>query len=151
MKNIFLFIFLNLLITSILHAQDTKSYHKQDNNIHALIDQYVQAREKKDTVLLKNIITPDIDQLVSSGEWRVGTKESMVGMMKSSESNPGTRTIRVEKIRYLDPGTAIVDAKYEIQNTGGSTRKMWSTFIVIFRDEKWQITAIRNMLPSVPQ
>lgn len=151
MKNIFLFICLNLSVTSILNAQDRKNYHEQDYNIHVLIDQYVQARERKDTVLLKNIITPDIDQLVSSGEWRVGTEESIDGMMRSSESNPGTRTIRIEKIRYLDPGTAIVDAKYEIQNTGGSTRKMWSTFIVIFRDEKWQITAIRNMLPARPQ
>lgn len=151
MKNIFFFISLNVLNTSILFAQDTFSSKDIEQDIYSLIDQYVLARERKDTVLLKGIVTKDIDQLVSSGEWRNGIQESIDGMMRSSESNPGTRTILIEKIRYLDPVTAIVDAKYEIQNNGGSTRKMWSTFIVIFRDEKWQITAIRNMLPARPQ
>jgi uncharacterized protein (TIGR02246 family) len=148
MKIIFILICVDLLATSILTAQDTKSYHKQDNKIHTLIDQYAQAREKKDTVLLMDIITSDIDQLVSSGVWRVGTKESIDGMMRSSETNPGTRTIHIEKIRYLDSGIAIVDAKYEIQNPNGTSRKMWSTFIVVYQDNRWKITAIRNMLPA---
>jgi len=68
--------------------------------------------------------------------------------MRSSETNPGTRKIHIEKIRYLDSGIAIADAKYEIQNPDGTSRKMWSTFIVIYQDNRWKITAIRNMLPA---
>jgi hypothetical protein len=40
----------------------------------------------------------------------------------------------------------IADARYEIQNADGTARKMWSTFIVVYQDDAWKITAIRNML-----
>ncbi|HKO78859.1 MAG TPA: hypothetical protein VJU78_00620 [Chitinophagaceae bacterium] len=48
----------------------------------------------------------------------------------------------------LNATTAIVDCKYEIQNTDGTLRRMWSTFIVIAEKKVWKISAIRNMLPS---
>lgn len=52
-------------------------------------------------------------------------------MMRSSESNPGSRKIIIDKIKYLTNSAAVVDARYEIQNADGSIRKMWSTFIVV--------------------
>ncbi len=116
--------------------------------IELLIDQYSEAREKSDTILLKKILTHDVDQLVSTGEWRNGLDAAVQGMMKSSGSNPGTRTLRIENIRMLNPAAAIVDCRYEIQNTDGSVRKMWSTFLVVFEKKKWKISAIRNMMPS---
>ena len=119
-----------------------------DSTIMALIDQYAQARQHRDTVLLEQILTPDVDQLVSSGEWRRGKQESMKGMLRSSARNPGGRTLTVEKIRFLDPNHAIVDTRYEIQNADGSVRKMWSTFMVVHRQDSWKISAIRNMRPS---
>ena len=99
-------------------------------------------------MLLKNILTEDIDQLVSSGEWRNGIHESVKGMLKSSESNSGSRKIIVDKIRLLNSASGIVDARYEIQNQNGTERKMWSTFIVVYNGNKWKISAIRNMLPQ---
>lgn len=123
-------------------------YEEQEKTLHALIDQYAQARETSDTILLKSILTGDIDQLVSSGEWRYGLAGAMKGMLRSSASNPGTRTLTVEKVRFLSPESGIVDARYEIQNTDGSGRKMWSTFIVVRKENAWKITAIRNMLPA---
>jgi len=50
-----------------------------------------------DTVMLKSILTPDVDQLVSSGEWRTGIEGAMKGMVRSSTSNPGKRTLVVYK------------------------------------------------------
>lgn len=149
MKNISFLILINLVSTSFIYAQG-KTNDNQSPAIYSLIDQYSQAREKRDTVLLKNILTTDIDQLVSSGEWRSGLKESTVGMMRSSANSPGTRTLKVEKIRFLNPQCAIVDARYEIQNVDGSLRKMWSTFIVVDQKNGWKISAIRNMLPAAP-
>ena len=96
-------------------------------------------------------MTEDIDQLVSSGKWRKGKEESMKGMLQSSVNNPGTRTLIIENIRLLNPQNAIVDARYEIQNPEGVTRKMWSTFIVIAIEGEWKISAIRNMLPAGQQ
>jgi len=43
-----------------------------------------------------------------------------------------------------------VDARYEIQNADGTTRKMWDTFIVVLDNDAWKISAIRNMLPAGP-
>jgi uncharacterized protein (TIGR02246 family) len=124
---------------------------KAEKAIYALIDDYARARETKDTVLLNKILAPEIDQLVSSGTWRIGKKESLDGMMRSSSSNPGKRMLTVDKIRFLDSEYAIVDCRYEIQNPDGTARKMWSTFIVVLIEKYWKITAIRNMLPTRPQ
>jgi uncharacterized protein (TIGR02246 family) len=148
MKSIFLFALLNLIVAPYLYAQNKPSNDKQKQNIYTLIDNYSQAREKQDTVLLKSILTPDVDQLVSSGEWRNGIQGSVRGMLRSSESNRGSRKLIVEKIRFINSESAIVDARYEIQNTDGSIRKMWSTFIVVKTKNDWKITAIRNMLPT---
>ena len=128
--------------------QTTTGNDKQQKAITFLIDQYSQAREKRDTMLLKTILTADVDQLVSTGEWRVGTNAAIDGMMKSSANSPGIRTLRIEKIQMLTASSAIVDCRYEIQNTDSTTRKMWSTFIVVTEKETWKIRSIRNMLPA---
>jgi hypothetical protein len=74
MKKIFLLLLLNL--TSVgLFAQHTMPSAQQQKDISSLIDKYSEAREKKDTVLLKSILTSDVDQLVSTGEWRRDVKE----------------------------------------------------------------------------
>jgi len=134
----------------LIYPQDTISSTEQRQGIYALVDTYAQAREKKDTVLLESILSTDVDQLVSSGKWRKGKKESMKGMLQSSASNPGTRTLKIERMRFLNSESAIADARYQIQNADGTVRKMWSTFIVVYEDG-WKITAIRNMLPARPQ
>ena len=148
MKNILLLLLFNITGVMFLYAQNNVPDDQQRKAITALIDQYAQAREKKDTTLLKTILTNDIDQLVSTGAWRNGMSESVKGMMRSSANTPGTRTLNVEKIRMLNSNIAIVDCRYEIQNTNGTLRKMWSTFIVISKNENWKISAIRNMLPA---
>ena len=127
-----------------IYAQGTTSYNNKQE-IYNLIDQYLEGRQTKDTVLLQSILTPDIDQLVSSGEWRIGIDECVNGMIRSSESNPGERKIEIDKIRLLGPDIGLADARYEITNADGSIRKMWSTFIVIKGDSRWKIAAIRNM------
>ena len=131
-----------------LQGQHAVLDDSQRKSIDALIDQYSQAREKRDTVLLKSMLTTDIDQLVSTGEWRDGIASSVKGMLNSSASNPGTRTLNIEKLRLLNQHSAIVDCNYEIQNADGTLRKMWSTFIVVLDQGKWKISAIRNMLPT---
>ena len=148
MKNIVLLLALNLTGVLFLYAQNSTPGEHQRKAIASLIGQYSEAREKRDTVLLKTILTTDVDQLVSTGEWRNGIGASVEGMLKSSIISPGTRTLNIEKIRMLNPNSAIVDCKYEIQNKDGNARKMWSTFIVLYNKKVWKISAIRNMLPA---
>jgi uncharacterized protein (TIGR02246 family) len=132
---------------SFLYSQQTPT-PQQQTAITYLIDQYSEAREKIDTNLLKSILTTDIDQLVSNGEWRKGIASAVAGMVRSSSTQPGTRTLKVESIKMLNSTTAIADCRYEITNADGTMRKMWSTFIVVDEKGKWKISAIRNMLPS---
>lgn len=148
MRYVQIFVLFNILIVTISLAQTRKEGDKRTQGIYELIDNYSRAREKQDTVLLKNILTDEVDQLVSSGEWRIGIRAAVQGMQRSSAGNPGTRTLIVEKIRFLDSKNAIADARYEIKNPDGSLRKMWSTFVVVQQQGRWKIAAIRNMLPS---
>ena len=148
MKNILLFLLVNLTIFTVLHAQNIPPGDKQKKDIYELIDNYSEAREKRDTILLKNILTTHVDQLVSTGEWRNGVAESVKGMLSSSANSPGTRTLTVDKLRMLNSTSAIVDCRYEITNSDNTARKMWSTFIVISNQGVWKISAIRNMLPA---
>jgi len=148
MKKTVLFILILLTTTTFIFAQNKSDANKQKQEIYSLIEKYTQSREMLDTVLLKSILTSDVDQLVSSGKWRIGIEGAMKGMVRSSTRNPGDRTIKIEKIRFLNSECAIVDTRYEIQNTDGTARKMWSTFIVVQNENIWKITAIRNMLPA---
>lgn len=144
MKRIIIF-FLLIVLRSGLFAQVRAN---EDQLIISLIDQYSLARDKQDTLLLKRILTEDVDQLVSTGEWRMGIGAAVKGMMQSSQGNPGSRKLIVDKIRFLDANNGIADARYEIQNPDGTIRKMWSTFIVVNQKGKWKIAGIRNMLPT---
>ena len=132
----------------VTYAQDRKLLESQRKEITNLIDQYSLARETRDTILLKKILTADVDQLVSTGEWRAGIHAAIEGMLKSSTSSPGNRTLTVDKIRLVTPICAIVDCRYEITNPNSEVRKMWSSFIVIVDKDVWKISAIRNMLPA---
>lgn len=139
-----------LMTVGILLAPAAPITRQQDQDIRALIDAYSQARAQQDRALMESILTADIDQLVSSGEWRRGRTEAMQGMSRSTATNAGTRTLLVESVRLLSPDTALVDARYEIRSPDGAARNMWSTFVVVHGDGKWKIAAIRNMLPSSP-
>lgn len=148
MKNIILLLLLHFTGYVATYGQDTTLTDERRKAITDLIDKYADAREKSDTSLLKTILTSDIDQLVSTGEWREGIRSAIEGMLRSSANSPGTRTLHVTKIQLLNTTSAIADCRYEIQNADGSVRKMWSTFIVIADKNKWKIRAIRNMLPA---
>ena len=93
-----LLIVIHLVCTVAILAQNSTSELKHREEIYALIENYTKSREMQDTALLNSILTTDIDQLVSSGEWRYGKEGAMKGMMRSSESNPGDRPLKVETI-----------------------------------------------------
>lgn len=149
MKKLALFFLLSAATFPIAFGQGAKAPVRQNQAIYDLIDAYSRARENQDTTLLRSILTAEVDQLVSTGEWREGIEGSMAGMARSTNSNPGgTRTLKVEKLRYIGTKSAIADARYVIENPDGSKREMWSTFVVVNVKGTWQISAIRNMLPA---
>ena len=148
MKKVILFSLFNFVFVLFFYGQSNMPDEQRQKAFSTLIDRYSEAREKSDTVLLKSILTADVDQLVSTGEWRKGIRAAVQGMLRSSAGSPGTRTLRIESMRMLSATSAIVDCRYEIQNTDGTTRKMWSSFMVVAEKKTWKISAIRNMLPA---
>ena len=148
MKSRLLLIALAFLTPGLLVAQGAAVTDQQKKEITGVIDAYSEAREKQDQALMESILTADIDQLVSSGEWRKGKAASMQGMGRSSATNPGTRTLMVENIRLMSPEVALVDCRYDIRSPEGVTRNMWSSFVLVRSSGSWKIAAIRNMLPT---
>lgn len=148
MKAKLVLIVLTLATPGFLFAQEAAVSAQHRQEIVALIDAYSEARAKQDRAMLEGILTHEIDQLTSAGEWRKGKEGSMQGMGRSSQANPGTRTLTVENVRLLGPQVGLVDARYDIRSPQGVTRNMWSTFMVVQADGKWRISAIRNMLPT---
>lgn len=117
--------------------------------VRDLVARYAAARDERDPKAIEALFTDDADQLVSSGVWRRGREALVKGMLESSQSNPGDRTITVESVRFVAGDAALADARYEIAGTANSAaRRMWSTFLAVRTPDGWRIGAIRNMLPA---
>lgn len=121
-----------------------------DAQARRLIDAYEQARERRDPDALRMLLTDEIDQLTSSGQWRRGIDTALAGMRQSSEQNPGRRTLTVETVRSLSPTVALVDARYTIAEPDGTERQLWSSFLLVRSGTDLRIAAIRNMRPASP-
>lgn len=118
-------------------------------SVRAVVARYVAARQASDEKSLAALFTEDVDQLVSSGEWRRGRAEVVRGTLASSQSNAGMRTITVESVRLLSTDVAVADGRYEIAGSeGAATRRMWTTIVLRRGKDGWRIAAIRNMLPA---
>jgi uncharacterized protein (TIGR02246 family) len=120
-----------------------------DAPVRAVVDRYVAARDARDEKALTALFTEDVDQLVSSGEWRRGRADVVRGTLASSQAAGGKRTIAVETVRFFSADVAVADGRYEIAGAaGGAARRMWTSIVVKRTPDGWRIAAIRNMLPA---
>ena len=137
-------------LSGIVSAQTpTASLSADERAVRDIVRRYVDARERRDAAALTALFTADADQFTTSGEWRKGRDAIVKGGLASSQQNPGTRTIKVETVRFVAPDLAIADGPYVI--TGGAeagTRPMWTTIVATRTPEGWRIAAIRNALPT---
>jgi uncharacterized protein (TIGR02246 family) len=117
--------------------------------VRAVVRHYVEARELRDPKAVAALFTADADQLVSSGEWRLGRDNVVTGSLTSSAQTGGKRAIDVERVRFVSSEVAIADGRYSILGDGND-RWMWSTFVMVKSSGSWRIAAIRNMLPAAP-
>lgn len=122
-----------------------------EDAIRAVVQKYVDARERLDAKAVEQLFTADADQLVSSGEWRKGRDAVVRGSLENSRNTGGKRTITLDSVRVLSADAAIADGRYEMTGlAGGASRSMWTTFVLKRSGKEWRITAIRNMLPAAP-
>jgi uncharacterized protein (TIGR02246 family) len=133
-----------LLSVSILAGSLLAQSRSDDETaVRDVVRKYVDARDQQDPRAIEALFTHDADQLVSSGEWRKGREEIVRGTIAASQNEAGKRTITVESVRFLAPGVAIADGRYEIGD-----RRMWTSLLLTRDSSGWHIAAIRNMLPA---
>jgi uncharacterized protein (TIGR02246 family) len=127
-----------------------QSRSADDQAVRDVVRRYVAAREARDPAAVAALFTADADQLVSSGEWRLGRDKVVEGSLASTERTGGKREIAVERVRFVSDDVAVADGRYTIAGLETGDRRMWSTFVMAKEAGAWKIAAIRNMLPAAP-
>ncbi|HEY7448943.1 MAG TPA: SgcJ/EcaC family oxidoreductase [Vicinamibacterales bacterium] len=136
------------LAFSVLIGQQHAATSTDEAAVRRVVDQYMAARERRDPKAIEQVFAVDADQRTTAGEWRRGRAAVVPGTLESSKRNAGTRSIKVEAVRFVAPDVAIADGPYEIAGGGsGDVRRMWTTIVLTRGAEGWRITAIRNMAP----
>ena len=144
----FLFLALGIFSTQSL-SQTPVDIATEETAIRDLITQYMGTRAQNNEQGLLALLTEDIDQLTTSGLLRSGRIGVSSVSLASSQSNSGKRSITVESIRFIKPDVAIVNGRYDIvdRSTGPDSHYLTS-IVVVMEDQRWLISAIRNMQPT---
>ena len=138
-----------LLISPVLLGQSSAPRRGDEAAVRDLVRRYVDARERRSGPDIEALFTEDADQYTTAGEWRRGRAAIVPGALQSSARNPGSRTVRVESVRFVAPGVAIADGPYEITSGGADARRMWTTIVAVREGSgAWKIAAIRNIAPT---
>lgn len=138
-----------LLIGSAAIGQDAALQNSDEAAIRNLIAQYLETRLQDDELALRSLLTLEVDQLPTSGMLRSGIDAVAEEALATSERTGGDRSITIASIRFITPDVAIVDGPYDIVNRlDGQDRHYLTTFVVVREENRWKITAIRNMQPT---
>ena len=145
-----LFLFLSsMFCSSLVYSQSAADQSAHEAAITQLIAQYLAVRTENDVQALLALVTEDIDQLTTSGTLRSGRDTVSSGSLASTRNNSGRRSIAVETIRFIRPEVAIVNGLYDIvDRIDGPDSHYLTTFIVVMEDNRWKVSAIRNMQPT---
>jgi uncharacterized protein (TIGR02246 family) len=120
--------------------------------IRAVIQAFLDTREKNDAAGLAALLTPDVDQRQTSGNMRSGRDAVVQGSLATQQSTGGRRTISVDTLRFVGPDVAIADGRYDsVGRADGTDQRMLTSMVLRREGGAWKIAAIRNMLPSDPQ
>jgi uncharacterized protein (TIGR02246 family) len=140
------------VLTPALRAQQPASSAADEAAVREVVARYMAARDARDPAAVAALFTSDADQFTTGGEWRRGRERIRAGTAESSRRNPGSRRISIEAIRFVADDVAIADGPYEIATAGAaSTRRIWTTVVLVRTAEGWRISAIRNMAPNTSQ
>ena len=140
-----LLVFLTIATAASAAAQSRPANTADEAAVRDVVRRYSQARELNDPKAIEALFTEGADQYTTSGDWRRGVPQLVKGMLATSASNPGRRTINIAAVRFITPDVAIVDGEYL---TGNDARPLWTTIIVQRVASGWRISAIRNAAPT---
>jgi uncharacterized protein (TIGR02246 family) len=120
--------------------------------VRAVIQAFLDTREKNDAAGLATLLTPDVDQQQTSGSMRSGRDAVVSGSLATQQSTGGRRTITVDSLRFVGADVAIADGRYDsVGRADGTDQRMLTSMVLRREGGAWKIAAIRNMLPSTPR
>jgi uncharacterized protein (TIGR02246 family) len=120
--------------------------------VRAVIQAFLDTREKNDAAGLAALLTADVDQRQTSGNLRSGRDAVVSGSLSTQQSTGGRRTITVDSLRFVGDDVAIADGRYDsLGRADGTDQRMLTSMVLRREGGAWKIAAIRNMLPSTPQ
>ena len=133
------------LLAAPMRAQAPAAASSEESRVAAVIHNYVEARNGRDPKAIEALFTADADQYTTGGEWRRGREHVIPGTARSTNQNPGIRSIAIAAVRFITTDVAIADGTYTI---AGSDVRRWTTIVLKRERDEWRIAAIRNMLPT---
>ena len=117
--------------------------------VRAVIQAFLDTREKNDAAGLAALLTADVDQRQTSGNMRSGRDAVVSGSLSTQQSTGGRRTITVDSLRFVGTDVAIADGRYDsIGRADGTDQRMLTSMVLRREGGAWKIAAIRNMLPT---
>jgi uncharacterized protein (TIGR02246 family) len=129
-------------------AREAADRSTDEAAIRRTVQAFIDTRESDDRAGLTALLTPEADQLVTSGNMRAGRNAVVDGSLNTTASTGGRRQISMETIRFLSSDIAIGDGPYDVVDRVSGPDRHYRTTIVFQRvDGEWRITAIRNMRP----
>jgi len=136
--------------TSAVSAQGDRA--ADEAAIRAVIQAFLDTREKNDAAGLAALLTSDVDQRQTSGAMRSGRDAVVSGSLATQQSTGGRRTIAVDSLRFVGSDVAIADGRYDsVGRADGTDQRMLTSMVLRREGGAWKIAAIRNMLPNAPQ
>lgn len=149
MKPFMLLPFVIVAFTAFAQSADRAA---DETAVRAVIQAFLDTREKNDAAALAALLTADVDQRQTSGNMRTGRDAVVSGSLQTQQSTGGRRTITVDSLRFVGPDVAIADGRYDsIGRADGTDQRMLTSMVLRREGGDWKIAAIRNMLPSDPQ
>jgi len=140
-----------LVLPALCFAQNTNRV-ADETAIRAVVNAFLDTRDKNDPVALAALMTADVDQQQTSGNVRRGREAVVKGSLATQQSTGGKRTITLDSIRFVTADVAIADGRYDsVGRADGSDRHMLTSMVLKRESGAWKIAAIRNMLPSAPE
>ena len=143
-------LFLALAAVLAVSAQGDRA--ADETAIRAVIQAFLDTREKNDAAALGALLTEDVDQQQTSGNVRRGREAVVTGSLATQQSTGGRRTITVDSLRFVGADVAIADGRYDsVGRADGTDQRMLTSMVLRREGGGWKIAAIRNMLPADPQ
>ena len=140
-----------LVLPALCFAQNTNRV-ADETAIRAVVNAFLDTRDKNDPVALAALMTADVDQQQTSGNVRRGRDAVVKGSLATQQSTGGKRTITLDSIRFVTADVAIADGRYDsVGRADGSDRHMLTSMVLKREGGAWKIAAIRNMLPTPPE